>query len=96
MNTSSDSAVPHYRIWRQQITASEAQERVVRAGVEFPADEKRKLCSEANVRSTTERTRPSPEPWSVQRAGDHRFLASAPQLATVLVLVIAAIGDHRE
>jgi hypothetical protein len=39
MHRAATSAVPHYRMWRQQITrASEAQERVVQAGVAFPAD----------------------------------------------------------
>jgi hypothetical protein len=44
------------------------------------------LCSQANVRSTTQRTRPSPEPCSVRRRatiGDHpvRSLARPTELA---------------
>jgi hypothetical protein len=76
-------------------TSSEAQERVVQAGVAVPADkEPAEVVQPGERSSSTQRTRPSPEPSSVQ-AGDHRFHASAPQLATVLVVVITVIGDHR-
>jgi hypothetical protein len=84
-------------MWRQQITrASDAQERVVQAGVAFPAD-----AEPAEVVQPGERSFHHPAHAAESRAvvgaaaGDHRFDASAPELATVPVVVMAAIGDHR-
>jgi hypothetical protein len=90
------AAVPHEGMWRQQITrASEARDRIVQAGVAFPADREPAKVVQPGERSFhTERTRPSPEPWSVQRQAITGFTPRR-QLATVLVVVIAAIGDHR-
>ena len=57
--------------------ASEAQERVMQVGVAFPADAKpAEVCSQANLRATIQRTRPSPEPCSMRR--DPRLDASEP------------------
>jgi hypothetical protein len=74
------SAVPHYRMWHQQITrASEAQERVVQAGVAFPAD-----AEPAEVVQPGERSFHHPAHAAESRAvvgaaaGDDRFHASAP------------------
>src|SRR4051812_16622116 len=75
--------------------ASEAQERVVQAGVAFPAD-----AEPAEVVQPGERSFHHPAHAAESRAvvgaaaGDPRFHASAPQLPTVLVVVVAAIGDH--
>ena len=51
-----------------------------------------KLCRWAKVRSTTQRTRPRPEPC---RSGGGRSGLDAPlaQEAAVLVVVVAAVGD---
>jgi len=84
MQRAATSAEPHYRMWRQQITrASEAQERVVQAGVAFPADAEPTEVVQPGERSFHhQRTRPSPEPWSVgarsvQRRAITGFHASA-------------------
>ena len=74
---------------------SDAQERVVQAGVAFPAD-----AVTAEVVQPGERGRPPSARGRVPSrgrcsGGRSRFHASAPQLATVLVVVLAAIGDHR-
>ena len=74
----------------------EAQKRVVQAGVAFPAD-----AEPAEVVQPGERSFRHPAHAAESRAavgaaaGDHRLHASAPQLATVLVVVMAAIGDHK-
>jgi hypothetical protein len=68
----------------------------VQAGVAFPAD-----AEPAEVAQPGERSFHHPAHAAESRAvvgaaaGDHRFHASAAQLATVLVVVIGAIGDHR-
>jgi hypothetical protein len=68
----------------------------VQAGVAFPAHPE-----PAEVVQPGERSFHHPAHAAESRAvvgaaaSDHRFHASAPQLATVLVVVIAAIGDHR-
>jgi len=83
-------------MWRQQITrASEAQERVAQAGVALERmRSRRKLCSQANDDHHLAHVAESRAVVGAA-AGDHRFHASAPRLATVLVVVMAAIGDHR-
>jgi hypothetical protein len=55
---------------------------------------RRNWCSQAKVRSTTQHIRPTPEPWSVARRADDRVDAAGPQLAAVIVVVIAAVGDQ--
>jgi len=54
---------------------------------------RRKKCSQAKVRSTTQRSLPRPEPCSVL-PGDHGLDAALAELAAVLVVVIAAVGDE--
>jgi hypothetical protein len=46
------------------------------------------------VRSTTHRTRPSPEPCSVWRRAISEPDAALAEFASVLVVVAAAVGDH--
>jgi len=72
----------------------------VQAGVAFPADAEPTEVVQPGERSFHhQRTRPSPEPWSVgARSVQRRAITGFTprrQLATVLVVVIAAIGDHR-
>ncbi len=96
MHRAATSAVPHYRMWRQQITrASEAQERVVQAGVAFPADAEPAEVVQPGDEDHHPAHAAESRAVVGAAAGDHRFNASAPQLATVLVVVMAAIGDHR-
>jgi len=76
-------------MWHQQITqASEAQERVVQAGVAFPADREPAEVVQPGERSFHHPAHAAESQAVVGAAADdHRFHASAPQLATVLVVV---------
>ena len=56
---------------------------------------RRRLWSQAKVRSTTQRWRPSPEPCSVWRRAIIGLIAALPDEAAVLVVVVAAVGDQR-
>src|SRR5215208_575675 len=55
---------------------------------------RRKLCGQANVRSTTQRTRPSPEPCSVLRRAITGLTPRRHSSRRYLSWVIAAIGDQ--
>lgn len=54
---------------------------------------RRKTCSHAKVRSTIQRSLPRPEPFGVATRDDG-LDAALPQLAVVLVVVIAAVGNE--
>ena len=56
---------------------------------------RRRLWSQAKVRSTTQRWRPSPEPCSVWRRAISGLTPRSPDEAAVLVVVVAAVGDQR-
>ena len=76
--------------------ASQAQERIVQAGVAFPADAEPAEVVQPGERPLHHPAHPAESGAVLGTAPrDHWFDASAPQLATVLVVVMAAIGDHR-
>jgi hypothetical protein len=55
---------------------------------------RRKLCNQANVRSTTHRTRPSPEPCSVVRRAITGFTPRRHSSRRYLSWFVAAVGDY--
>lgn len=54
---------------------------------------RRNQCRWANVRSTTQRWVPSPEPFGAS-VGDHRFHSEIPGQTAVLVVVVATVAQH--
>jgi hypothetical protein len=65
------------------------------SGVALPADAQRRVwCRTFTAASPPQRCLPSPEPCSLARADRSRPDAAPPQLAAVLVVVVAAVGDQ--